>query len=309
MAKCCVLLSTYNGEQYLYEQLESLSLQITDEPIVVLVRDDGSKDDTVNMVNDFGKNHPNMAVMCEKGTNLGVQKSFLALLKLAPDADYYAFCDQDDYWEPNKLHTAMSMLEPHCDIPALYYSNYDVVDEHLNSFYVKDIVSVGVSDSLTQILFQNRVPGCTIVFNRKLLEVLRALDIEMVQMHDAYVLAVAHATGVIVGDQAPQIRYRQHGNNTVGDKNKFPGLRKWIKKKSALLKTGENYDMSKIADVMLSGLADILNDEQKKELRIIASYKKSVKSQWKLLISKGTKSYDNRRSTLSVRCKILFRLF
>ena len=122
MDKVVVLLSTYNGEKFLEEQLRSLQGQIGVD-VTVLVRDDGSTDNTHAILDEWSKNG---FLSWYTGPNLGPAKSFLDLLCNAPDADYYAFCDQDDVWHKDKVKTFL------CEINAtkkdLYFSDGILVD-------------------------------------------------------------------------------------------------------------------------------------------------------------------------------------
>ena len=129
MKKVLVLLSTYNGEKYLREQLDSvLSQEGVD--VSLLIRDDGSKDGTLNILKEYSvKDNVNYY----EGVNCGPSESFHDLMRHAKGYDYYAFCDQDDVWNNDKLITAVRLLEEKKqDLPLLYCSNLNVVDEHLN---------------------------------------------------------------------------------------------------------------------------------------------------------------------------------
>ena len=125
--KVQILMSTYNGERYLAEQLDSIFRQ-TWPNIEVLVRDDGSKDATLEILNEYQKKHANLYVF--PGTNEGLTRSFLELIQKC-DADYVAFSDQDDYWLENKIEVAVERLAEF-DGPALYCSNQILVDQDLN---------------------------------------------------------------------------------------------------------------------------------------------------------------------------------
>ena len=100
-------MSTYNGEKYLREQIDSI-LKQTQVDAQLIVRDDGSSDGTVRILEEYSRNYPNVSFY--QGTNVGVGKSFLELLKNAPQADYYSFADQDDVWLEDKLNHAVSII-------------------------------------------------------------------------------------------------------------------------------------------------------------------------------------------------------
>ena len=125
--KVAVVLSTYNGEKYVRDQLDSI-LNQTYKNIEIFVRDDGSKDSTVDIIKEYQKKNKNIKLVI--GENLGFIKSFYTLLELSEGYEYYSFADQDDYWENNKLELLINELEK-TDItkPCLAYSASDYYDE------------------------------------------------------------------------------------------------------------------------------------------------------------------------------------
>lgn len=108
MLKVNILMSTYNGEKYIEEQIQSILNQ--EEVIIKLyIRDDGSTDNTVKIIESFNKEN----IVLFKMSNIGWKKSFLELTKLVEyhDDEYYAFSDQDDVWKKNKISIAINYLE------------------------------------------------------------------------------------------------------------------------------------------------------------------------------------------------------
>ena len=93
MSKILILMSTYNGEKYLREQIESIRNQTIKEDIEILVRDDGSKDGTLEILEEYAEIGTLQFI---RGKNIGSAQSFHELLRIAPKYDYYAFADQDD---------------------------------------------------------------------------------------------------------------------------------------------------------------------------------------------------------------------
>lgn len=126
-----VLLSTYNGEKFLEEQLQSL-IQQKNVEVRILVRDDGSTDGTVSIL-DRWKN--DRLLNWYTGDNVGAGKSFVDLLFKVPQSDYYAFCDQDDVWLPNKLELSLLKMEQcesiHLDKPIIIHTDMWVVNKDL----------------------------------------------------------------------------------------------------------------------------------------------------------------------------------
>lgn len=133
--RVAVLMSSYNGEKYIEQQIESI-LRQTYSNIVLYVRDDGSSDHTRSILEKY---HDNKELILIKGENLGYINSFFALLKECEKADYYAWCDQDDIWVPEKIERAVWWLErdkkcnqEKSEVPVLYFSSYDYYDENMN---------------------------------------------------------------------------------------------------------------------------------------------------------------------------------
>ncbi|OQY16475.1 MAG: hypothetical protein B6I36_10220 [Desulfobacteraceae bacterium 4572_35.1] len=124
--KVLVLLSTYNGSEYIVEQLESILAQYFEGELNVLIRDDGSSDDTLDKI--YGLREPRIEVI--HGDNVGIKSSYMTLIELARErpVDYYAFADQDDFWLPSKIQRAVFVLMKK-KRPALYCSALNLVNE------------------------------------------------------------------------------------------------------------------------------------------------------------------------------------
>jgi glycosyltransferase involved in cell wall biosynthesis len=218
----CVLLSTFNGERHLDAQLQSLRAQ-TGARVSLHVRDDGSADASVAILQRHIDRWPELANV-PSGPNLGAARSFLELLRTAPDADYYAFCDQDDVWLPGKLARAAEALltDP---MPALYCSNVACVAEDLK---VLGVPRANGDTRLQHLLFENIAYGCTTVMNgaaRAL--IVQRLPEQGLVMHDWWCALVVAALGRIHYDPQPAILYRQHGANAVGsDADRFTQVRR-----------------------------------------------------------------------------------
>lgn len=211
-----VLMSTYNGEHFLRQQLDSI-LQQEGVEVHILVRDDGSTDQTLAILAEYratGK------LDYYSGQNLRSARSFMQLLYDAPEADYYAFCDQDDYWVPDKLKVAVdSIKDVGAEQPALYFCQTRLADATL-----QPLPSVIISPRLTfgEALMYKFIGGCTMVMSRGLVCKMREYHPAYLPMHDVWVYLVAQAIGArIVFDKTPHILYRQHGNNVLGQGDKL----------------------------------------------------------------------------------------
>lgn len=122
-----VLMSSYNGERYIREQIDSI-LHQQEVNIKLFVRDDGSTDGTLQILQEYQEAG---LLNFYTGKNLKPARSFMQLLKDAPQADYYAFSDQDDYWKPTKLNQAIKRLKLSTNTPALYFCQTQLADKDL----------------------------------------------------------------------------------------------------------------------------------------------------------------------------------
>lgn len=207
-----VLLSTYNGAKFMIQQLDSVSNQ-SYKNIVIHIRDDGSTDETPNLLKSYAKGYSNIEVVY--GQNLGVFKTFLKLLCEADEgSSFYAFCDQDDIWLKDKLKNAISAIKTYDQSqPIMYCSRIEYVDEKLNHLgYSRIPEQINFANALVE----NVVSGCTVVLNRKARELILANVPNTVYMHDWWFYLVISAFGKIFYDNNIYIKYRLHENNAAG---------------------------------------------------------------------------------------------
>ena len=221
-----ILLATYNGEKYLSDQIDSLFEQ-TFEDWRLLVRDDGSSDDTVSIIRSLMLEYPDKVVFVEDELgNVGPSRSFAALLSHS-EAPYVAFCDQDDIWMKGKLGRQVeAMLEVEAsfgsNFPILIHSDLTVVDESLeliaDSFWQYQNINPEKMNALRVLLLENYVTGCTCLLNRKLIEAASPIP-DAAIMHDWWIALVALLKGEVVEIEEASIRYRQHDANDTGAKS------------------------------------------------------------------------------------------
>ena len=213
----CVLLSAYNGEKYIEEQLKSVLAQ-TYKNIKIIVRDDGSTDGTKNIV----KKYENITLI--EGENIGFCKSFYELLKCA-EGDYFAFCDQDDYWFENKIATAVNWLNNRKnDVPAMFHSGYEITDENLQTmeYYKKPPYEYDFRRCLTENIYS----GFSIVINQKMREELLKFDFGKLDYHDWLCGAIANGFGEVEFDDTPMAKYRRL--STSQSRESFAKRIKWF---------------------------------------------------------------------------------
>lgn len=217
--KVNILLSTYNGEQYLKEQVKSIQDQ-TYRDWQLLIRDDGSTDGTVEIIQELVAQDERIRFINQGAIeNLGVIKSFHALLKYEK-ADLYCFSDQDDVWLPEKITLQVAEAAKHPqEVPLLVYTDLKVVDENLNVQHESMIrtQSDHANTELIQELTENTVTGGVAMINHALAELWTGQENHALLMHDWYLALLATAFGKLI-----YIDHRQ--NCTVSTVAMFWGL-------------------------------------------------------------------------------------
>jgi hypothetical protein len=218
VSRVAILLSTYNGDKFLAEQLASFEAQ-THADWVLYWRDDGSIDGGVALVENFAARigPDRCRRVAEPSGRLGVLGSFMALLRAAAPAlgpdDSAAFADQDDVWLPHKLASGVAALRR--GAPMLYCARQMLVDAALRP--------IGESPAFTRrpgfpaALTQNIATGCTILLNREAALLVAGSHPPAGALHDWWsYLLVSAAGGAVVADPTPALLYRQHGGNVIG---------------------------------------------------------------------------------------------
>jgi len=206
-------LSTFNGEAYLQAQLDSLYAQ-TYPRMRILARDDGSSDATPAIL-ERARAAGRIDVVVGNN-NLGPGLSFFELLRVAAAADtsFVAFCDQDDVWLSEKVERAVAALSSaDAGEAALYCSRLEIVDASLDHV---GLTPMPAKTGFGNALVENVAVGCTIVLNRRAIDLVAGKLPASVLIHDWWCYAVLSCFGKIVFDAQPSIKYRQHGANAFG---------------------------------------------------------------------------------------------
>jgi len=217
--KVDILLSTFNGEQFLQQQLDSLVRQnYTNWNLIV--RDDGSSDSTVAILESFMKEHDSKVHIIRDGLHLDVAESFLKLLRLSKNP-YILFCDQDDIWHPDKINTLLTLMlkteSGRVDIPVCAFSKAELIDQ-LNipmKIVVPDIHRFNINTKPTAFFFANYVPGCCLMLNSKVRVLADLFDCKGLY-HDHFCIIITAILGKLAFCPNSLISYRIHEKNTVG---------------------------------------------------------------------------------------------
>jgi len=215
-----VLLCTYNSDDFLEEQLDSIAQQ-THAAWSVWVSDDGSKDNTIKVTESYRNKWGGGKVSVQAGPQQGFALNFLSLVNNASiQSDYYAYSDHDDVWHSNKLEKAIKWLETiPKDTPALYCGRTCLVNDSLQEIGFSPIFSR--SPSFSNAIVQNIGGGNTMVFNDAARVLLQKVDATNgIVSHDWLTYQVVTACGgAVFYDSSPTVNYRQHSENIVGANN------------------------------------------------------------------------------------------
>ncbi|MFW3537913.1 glycosyltransferase [Vagococcus fluvialis] len=240
MRKVAVLLSTYNGERYVEEQISSVMSQ-KNVMVDLFIRDDKSTDSTVEILKEkFGSNeHIKILIGTE---NLGYKQGFKYLIDYVNEYekryDYFSFCDQDDFWEEEKLTRAIQKIEAyseHKTTPISYSSNLKIVDKELN--FINYMYSYSpLPTNLEQFLLNGYAYGCTIILNKDAYNIIKRFDGKKKFAFDFYIPIIVSCYGHNIYDEESYILYRQHESNVIGANRNF---KKQLN--GALYKYGINY--------------------------------------------------------------------
>lgn len=240
-----IVLATYNGETYLQEQLDSL-MRSTFSDFEIFIRDDGSSDKTCNIIQEFVDRNPGKVHWIKDGETGGnACGNFMRLFKYVFEVGTFSYVmcmDQDDLWHSDKIQKTMEAMkeaekENEKEIPILVHTDLRVVDQDRNeiahSFAEYSMLNPNVK-KVNRILAYNNVTGCTMMLNKKLLEmcVCGSTDIFM---HDWWCALIAAAFGEIKYLKEQTIDYRQHVHNTIGASNN-KNIRTVLKKASQFMK-------------------------------------------------------------------------
>lgn len=277
MKKVLVMMSTYNGEKFIREQLDSLYGQ-KDVELHLLVRDDGSKDNTIDILEEYSKEYGKMTVV--KGKNVGAARSFhevalYAATRMEP-FDYYSYSDQDDVWFEHKLCTSIRHVESASKQPQLFYAPALLVDSKLNPIKPNNSRTV---NCLGANIASSHSLGCTQVFNKALLDkiveindYIKTVDSKTyIPLHDAWTALVAYSFGKVEVGEAPLMFYRQHESNVIGGNDR--GVKKFYHR----IKRYTSGDKKKSAKcrIILTLMRDEIPTKNRKLLERCANYTES----------------------------------
>jgi len=276
-----VLMSTYNGEKYLAEQIDSILGQQGDFELRLFIRDDGSADSTREILGNY-KSSENIVVFCEG--NVGITESYFRLIHYVREQwnpDYYSLSDQDDVWLPEKLQCAVKALEKEKNnhevgFPLLYGCRSYLVNEKLEKtgqLTQKQLRPLTIYNTA----IQNILLGHNQVFNDVLANELcsKELDYSQIYAHDMWITQVASVVGKIVFENVPHTLYRQHGKNELGY-GSGAGTIKWLFARVQRVAKGESRLIGRQTRFFFEEYGKVLSSKEECRLKSFFSVQNKI---------------------------------
>jgi rhamnosyltransferase len=222
MEKVDILLATYNGQEYLREQLDSI-LNQTFKNFNLIISDDNSNDKTWKILKEYEKKD-NRIKLFKQEKNSGIVNNFEFLLSKVTNK-FFMFSDQDDIWKETKIEKSLDKLK--AESADLVYTDLEVVDENLNVKYPSYWKYKGIYkkikkyNSYEALYLNNFVTGCTILAkSENISKILPLPKTSKYVLHDYWAALIISQSGKIAYVEEPTIMYRQHKHNNIGSKTK-----------------------------------------------------------------------------------------
>lgn len=210
-----IAMSTYNGERFIKEQIDSI-LDQSYANLELIITDDGSSDQTIEIIENYQENDTRIKLY-QNETNLGFVQNFAKAISLC-EGEYIALADQDDIWKKDKLKTFIEKIGEN----VLIYSDADLVDEHAASMGKelirpdRELVSGANNRAF---LLENCVSGNTLMFKKELLPYILPIP-EGASFHDRWIVFVATTYGSITYTEEPMTYYRRYSEQITKKREK-----------------------------------------------------------------------------------------
>lgn len=221
-----ILLPVYNGGKYLNAQIDSIIRQ-SNNNWILKIRNDGSSDNSQSIIEKYCRKYPEKIFLIDSPKeNLGLIRSLNCLMAAPPHGKYIMFSDQDDVWLHDKIEVSLEEITKleglDGDLPVMICTDAKCVDADLNiineSFFVSQKFQDGIIGNINKMIALNVVQGCTIMMNRKALEVSYPLP-DKLSVHDMWIGINCAYYGKVKYIYRPTLLYRQHQSNVLGSLN------------------------------------------------------------------------------------------
>lgn len=298
MKNVTVIMSAYNGSKYIEAQLDSIFRQVGVK-VLCYVRDDGSTDDTLQVLKSYTSTSGELIIV--EGKNVGWERSFLLALKDAPQADYYAFADQDDIWFEDKLISGIKMLEKEGskNKPCMYHCNKISVTEDLKSL-AHQVRRTSRPLNRQNAMIQEYAQGCSIILNENARQLVTKYIPREKIAHDFWCGLLCYLFGEVVYDNMPHFYHISHGNNASGEGHMIGSWKGRFKKFFG----GDAVYYSPYDD-LLDGYKERLTKQDIQFIECLKMYKRSLMKKTALILSPYFVR-DSVIGTISLKMAILF---
>lgn len=209
--KLVILLSTYNGDKYLKEQINSI-LNQSYKNWILLIRDDGSTDSTKNIISLYTQKDVRIKEIKDNLGNIGPLRSFKTLISYTDGFEYVMFADQDDIWYKWKIRNSLTIIEQMNDKYRLVYTNYNVSGGASEHVAYKE--NMGLKSKPNNILVQSWLMGCTMIISDELMYLGKNIP-DSAKNHDNWYAKLASVVGKIEYVHQPTMMHRLHENNVT----------------------------------------------------------------------------------------------
>ena len=297
MHKVQILVSSYNGEKVIQRQIESI-LQQKEVEVHILIRDDGSKDTTVQILNSLRYRHPDR-IEIVIGDNIGWKRSFIELLFLSGNYDYYGFSDQDDIWDRKKVIKSINKMEQDKNIGIKVCQCASIcADENMYPLQEQEVI-YDLPKSKKMAIAQEYFRGCCMLWNKEAMRLLRIHKPKETIAHDYWVGLVCYYFGTVYHCPEKLLYHIRYLHNSSTDGNISEGRAKRFK---AFFSDKLIY-MNPVED-LLNGYRELLTEEDIIFLSVVRSYKTSIWNKMKIVLDPNFRR-ENLKSTLFFKMIIL----
>lgn len=276
--KVAIILSAYNGEKYIAEQIESLTKQ-TYKSIDIFIHDDGSTDSTLDIVKKYVSRYSNIFLIV-RGTGYGYPGCFIEMLKQIDGYDYYSFSDQDDVWDTLKIETAVKCLNDYDENkPLLYYTAVDYCDSKLNYIrkarYAKGKEKIQEQE-FCKMLFGGEAMGMTFVFNKKARNALIKAN-EKGTFKDWFLKLYCAACGSVIYNPHSSAKYRRHEMAVTNSSNPSGKIDRYLSQIREIYFNKNSFDnQKKILSYLISECWNEIEEDNNELIRLF-TYEDGIK--------------------------------
>lgn len=219
MTNTAILLSTFNGEKFLSQQLDSI-LQQDYNDFILYVRDDCSIDSTMEILLSYQRKFDNIIILDNNNLRLGAKSSFYYLLKNV-EAKFYFFCDQDDIWKRDKMSLQIDKIESldHIsNLPIVIFHDLSLINESsdliCDSFWERHKFQFN-NINLDSFYVQNKITGCTCLINESMKMNMLKFNPDDILMHDHVISLIAYGFGKAICMSSKLVLYRDHNSSVT----------------------------------------------------------------------------------------------